>query len=65
MTAAKYISTSNLSPKYVKSIAKIAFPKKPDTKIFISKFLFSTEFIPPNTESKAAIIAIAKYPEYE
>ena len=30
----------------------------------MSKFLFNDEDIPPNTESKAATIAIAKYPEY-
>ena len=65
ITAAKYISTFNFSPRYVKSIAKIAFPKKPDTKILISKFFFKTDVIPPKTESSAAIIAIAKYPEYE
>ena len=42
----------------------IAFPKNPDTKIFKSKFFFNVAAIPPNTESKAAIIAIAKYPVY-
>ena len=31
--------------------------------IFKSKFLFNVAAIPPNTESKAAIIAIARYPE--
>ena len=62
--AAKYISTFNLTPSHVKSIDKTAFPKKPDINTFISKLPFNTEVIPPNTESNAATIAIAKYPEY-
>ena len=40
----------------------MAFPKKPDTNIFKSNCLFKVDAIPPNTESNAAIIAIAKYP---
>ena len=45
-------------------IESIAFPKNPVTNIFKSKFFFNKELIPPKTESNAAIIAIAKYPEY-
>ena len=41
-------------------MARIAFPKKPVTNIFKSKFLFITDVIPPKTESNAAIIAIAR-----
>jgi len=44
----------------VSSIAVIAFPKNPETKIFKSKFPFITATIPPKTESIAATIAIAK-----
>jgi len=58
------MSTFNLSPKNVNSIDKIAFPKNPDTKTLKSKFPFNVEDIPPNIESKAATIAIAKYFEY-
>ena len=54
------MSTFNFCPSIVNNIAKIAFPKNPDIKIFISNFLFITDAIPPNTESNAAIIAIAK-----
>ena len=61
--AARYISTFNLIPNHVNIIAKKLFPKKPDVNTFISKFPFNTDVIPPNTESSAAIIAIAKYPE--
>ena len=59
--AAKYISTFNCSPKYVSNIANIAFTKKPDIKTFMSKFFFMFDAIPPNTESSAATIPIAKY----
>ena len=48
----------------VNKIESIAFPKNPVTNIFKSKFFFNKELIPPKTESNAAIIAIAKYPEY-
>ena len=58
--AAKYISTFNFCPNIVNKIDKIAFPKNPVINIFKSKFLFITDVIPPNTESSAAIIAIAK-----
>ena len=58
--AAKYISTFSLSPKYVSIIASIAFPKKPETNIYISKFFFITPTNAPKTESNAAIIATAK-----
>ena len=58
--AAKYISTFNFIPSHVKAIERIAFPKNPDMNIFISNFLFITDAIPPNTESNAATIAIAK-----
>ena len=34
--------------------------KNPETNIFISKFFFKLDVIAPNTESNAAIIAIAK-----
>ena len=49
----------------LKALLKLHSQKKPDTKILISKFFFKTDVIPPKTESSAAIIAIAKYPEYE
>lgn len=62
--AAKQISTFSFCPKYVSNTDKIAFVKNPDTKILISKFPFTTDVIPPNTESSAAMMAIAKYPEY-
>lgn len=45
-------------------LIELHFRKKPDANIFISKFPFNTEVIPPKTESSAATIAIAKYPEY-
>ena len=48
----------------VSNIDKIAFPKNPDTNILKSNFLFSVDVIPPNTESNAATIDIAKYDEY-
>jgi len=51
-------------PSHVSRIDRIAFPKKPDTNIFISNLPLSTDVIPPNTESSAATIAIARYPEY-
>ena len=54
------MSTFNFCPNTVSKIAKIAFPKNPDINIFISNFLFITDAIPPNTESNAATIAIAK-----
>lgn len=38
----------------------MAFPKKPEMNILRSKFPFTTEVIPPNTESSAAMIAIAR-----
>ena len=41
-------------------IESIAFPKNPDINTFKSKFPFNVAVIPPKTESKAAIIAIAK-----
>ena len=59
--AAKYMSTFNFSPKYVSSIASIAFTKNPEINTFISKFFLMFDAIPPNTESSAATIAIAKY----
>ena len=62
--AAKYISTFNFCPKYVNNIDKIALQKKPEIKIFKSKFLFKTEEIPPKTESNAANTPIAKKLEY-
>ena len=62
--AAKYISTFSFWPKKVSNIDNIALPKKPDTKTFKLKFPFINAVIPPNTESIAAIIAIAKYFEY-
>ena len=58
--AAKYISTFSFSPNTVNNIARTAFPKNPDRNTFKSKFPLSTDVIPPNTESKAATIAIAK-----
>lgn len=64
MIAAKYISTFNFCPKNVSNIESIAFPKNPETKTFKLKFPFKKAVIPPNTESIAAIIAIAKYFEY-
>ena len=64
MIAAKQISTFSFCPKYVSNIERIAFPKNPEINIFKSKFLFTTEAIPPNTESNAAIIAMAKQLEY-
>lgn len=60
ITAARYISTFSFWPKYVSKIDSTAFPKKPEVNIFISKFPFTTDVIPPNTESSAAIIAIAR-----
>ena len=54
------MSTFNLLPKNVSKIDKIALPKKPVTKILKSKFPFRVELIPPNTESNAATIEIAK-----
>ena len=42
----------------------MAFPKKPVTNIFKSKFFFKVEEIPPNTESNAAMIAITGYYKY-
>jgi len=58
------MSTFNFCPRYVNSIESIALPKNPVTNIFKSKFFLKVDAIPPNTESNAAIIAIAKYPEY-
>ena len=63
--AAREISTFNLFPKNVNKTAVILFIKNPETKTFISKFFCTTDFIPPKTESSAAIIPIAKYPETE
>ena len=57
---AKYTSTFNLLPKYVKSIANIALQKNPEINTLKSNSPFNTPVIPPNTESSAAIIAIAK-----
>ena len=54
------MSTLSFCPKNVNNIDKIAFPKKPVMKIFKSNFPCTTDAIPPKTESKAAIIAIAK-----
>ena len=48
----------------MKSNTKISPQKNPEINIFKLKFPFKTDVIPPNTESNAAIIAIAKYPEY-
>ena len=58
--AARYMSTFNFCPNIVSSIASIAFPKNPVMNIVRLKFFFNVANIPPNTESNAAIIAIAK-----
>ena len=58
------MSTFSLEPKYVNNIDKIAFPKKPDIKTPILKFLFKDATIPPNIVSSAATIPIARYSEY-
>ena len=58
------MSTFNFCPNIVSKIARIALPKNPVMKIVRLKFFFRVATIPPKTESNAAIIAIAKYPEY-
>ena len=62
--AARYMSTLSFCPNNVSNIASIAFPKNTVMKIVKLKFFFNVANIQPNTESNAAIIAIAKYPEY-
>ena len=54
------MSTFNFCPKNVNNIAKTAFTKNPEINTFKSNFLFMLDAIPPNTESSAATIAIAK-----
>lgn len=58
------MSTSSFSPIYVRNAANKAFPKNPEINILILKFFCELAVIPPNTESKAAKIAIATYDEY-
>ena len=52
-------STFKSVPIYVKIAAKMAFPKKPDKKIFNLKLLFKYATSPPNIESNPASIATA------
>lgn len=63
ITAAKYIGSPNLSPKYTNATDKTAFPKNPDINISALNCLPRPALIAPNTESRQAKIATEMYGE--
>ena len=62
--AARLKSIPSDEPIKVRATAIAAFPKKPVTKMLSLKLLLSPDKSAPNTESRAARIAIARYTVY-